>query len=131
VQRITLKALLRPAALERLSPMEHRFCATPACPIVYFGDGGVFDYEDVQVPVFQKSLQGERTVCYCLGISVGLIEREIALGRSTSVDRIRELVKADRCACEIRNPEGSCCLGNVGVVLKAVAALMLPSSERP
>lgn len=123
MQRITLKALLRSAALERLAETEYRFCATPACPIVYFGAGGVFDSEDVQVPVFQKSLEGERTVCYCLGINVGLIEREIeALGRSASVDRIRELVKADRCACEIRNPEGSCCLGNVGVVLMRLSA---------
>ncbi len=35
--------------------------------------------------------------------------------------------KTGQCACDIRNPQGSCCLGNVGAVVKRVEeSLALP-----
>lgn len=120
LDRITLKALLRPEALARLEAPEHRFCPSVSCRVVYFGLGEVFRREDVLVPVFQKEPAGDRTVCYCFAVSEGDIRREVeASGRSTAVERITELVKADRCACEVRNPQGTCCLGNVAAVVKA------------
>lgn len=124
VERITLKALLRPDALARLGPEEHRFCATRECPIVYFQNAEVFRREDVLVPVFQKEVQGGRTVCYCFGISEDQIRGEIdASGCSSSADRIKVLVRSGRCACELRNPQGSCCLGNVVAVGTSVATI--------
>ncbi len=78
VERITLKALLRPAALARLAVSEHRFCGTPQCPVVYFGHEGIFDREEILVPVFQKQPEGERTACYCFGITEADLRREIA-----------------------------------------------------
>lgn len=121
VDRITVKAMLRPAALMRLSAPEHRFCPTPECPVVYFGIEEVYDREEILVPVFQKEPPGERTVCYCFGIDEGDVRRELTeAGRSTASDRITALVKAERCACEVKNPQGSCCLGNVAAVTKGV-----------
>lgn len=123
LDRITLKALLQPDALARLSAPEHRFCASASCRVVYFGLGEVFRREEVVVPVFQKEPAGERTVCYCFAVSEGDIRGEIeATGRSTVVERIGSLVKSGRCACEVRNPQGACCLGNVTAALKAVLA---------
>ncbi len=123
VQQITLKALLRPAALERLSEREHRFCATPTCPVVYFGGDTAFLREEVLVPVFEKEPEGARTVCYCFAVCEGQIRREVeASGRSAAADRIKALVRAERCACEVRNPQGSCCLGNVTSVAKAASS---------
>lgn len=120
LDRITLKALLRPEALARLKPPEHRFCPSVSCRVVYFGRGEVFRREDVLVPVFQKEPTGDRTVCYCFAVSEGDIRREVeASGRSTALERITELVKAERCACEVRNPQGACCLGNVAAVVQA------------
>lgn len=29
-------------------------------------------------------------------------------------------IKADRCGCEVNNPQGSCCLGNVSAFIKQV-----------
>lgn len=114
VERITLKALLRPEALARLSASEHRFCTTPSCRVVYFGRDEVFGREDLLVPVFQKEAAEERTVCYCFAVTEADIRREVERsGRSTASERIGALVKADRCACEVRNPQGTCCLGNV------------------
>jgi Zinc binding domain len=123
VERITVKAMLRPEALARVSAPEHRFCRTPRCLVVYFGSEEVFDREDVVVPVFQKEPAGERTVCYCFGIGEGDIRRELAeTGRSTASERISALVKADRCACEVKNPQGSCCLGNVAAAVASLRA---------
>lgn len=122
--RITLLALLRPEALERRLATEHRFCPTASCDVVYFGQGEVFRRDDILVPVFQKEREGERTVCYCFAVREDEIRREVeASGRSASANRIKTLVQAERCACEVRNPQGSCCLGNVVTVAKAAEAV--------
>lgn len=104
VERITLKSLLTSNALERISTGTHRFCPTPTCPVVYYSEGEVYLLEEVRVPVFLKEPQGQRLLCYCFEV----YEHEI--GDDTE-DRIREHVQADRCSCEVRNPEGRCCLG--------------------
>lgn len=120
VDRVTLKALLRASALERLGAPAHRFCPTPSCPVVYFGRGERFEKAEVAVAVFQKEREGERLSCYCLELREGGIRREIEeTGGSTVVERITRLVQSGRCACELRNPQGSCCLGNVTAVVKA------------
>ena len=119
VEEVTLKALLRGPALERHSEQEHRFCPTGDCPVVYFGAKEVFRQEDITVPVFQKEPPGERTVCYCFEITEPTIRRELnQTGRSSVAQKITALVKADRCACEFKNPQGSCCLGNVRQAVK-------------
>jgi hypothetical protein len=115
--------MLRTDALMRLSAPEHRFCSTPTCPVVYFGAGEVFNRLEIAVPVFQKEPQGNRTVCYCFGVTEGEIQRELVeTGCSTTGQRITALVKAERCACEVKNPEGSCCLGNVAAATKGAKA---------
>lgn len=130
VDRITVKSMLRPAALVRLSAPAHRFCPSSECPAVYFGRDEVFETSDVVVPVFQKAPPGERPVCYCLGIGEAAIRRELAeVGRSTAAERVTALVKAERCACEIKNPQGSCCLGNVALATKAASAGLTPASS--
>ena len=114
---ITLQALLRPAALARRSEAQHRFCATPSCPVVYFGKEEKFTRDDIIVPVFQKETGPGRPVCYCFDLSESDIREEVArTGRSGATGRIKALIQADRCACELRNPQGSCCLGNVAVI---------------
>lgn len=119
-----MKALLRPAALERLAPGNHYFCGSGSCPVVYFGGGAVFRREDVVVPVFQKEAEGQRTVCYCFQIAEDQVRREVeAAGASASAERIKALVQSDRCACEVRNPQGTCCLGNLTAVVRSVQGL--------
>jgi hypothetical protein len=123
VKAITVKAMLRPEALMRLSTPDHRFCSTPACAVVYFGTGEVFRREEIVVPVSHKEPRGNRTVCYCFAVTESEIRRDLVrTGRATAGDRITALVKAARCACEVKNPEGSCCLGNVAAATKAIKA---------
>jgi hypothetical protein len=60
-------------------------------------------------------------VCYCFGENEAAMARELAeTGRCDAPLRVREHVAAGRCACEVRNPRGACCLGDV---MKAVASL--------
>ena len=131
VDRITVKAMLRPEALMRLSAPEHRFCPTPECAVVYFGHEEIFDREEVVVPVFQKEPAGERIVCYCFDVREPDIRRELAeTGRCTAQERVTALVKAERCACEVKNPQGSCCLGNLaGAIASLEVGLRTPSSR--
>lgn len=122
IERITVKAMLRPAALIRLADPEHRFCPTASCPVVYYGHGESFRREDVIVPVFQKEPPGSRTVCYCFGVTEDDLRSELEkTGRSIATDEITALVKAERCACEVKNPQGTCCLGNVAVAVRALS----------
>lgn len=123
VDPITVKAVLRPKALATLSAVGHRFCPTASCPIVYFAVGEAFSTDDVSVPVFQKEGVGQRTVCYCFQITEVDLRREIeATGQSTASQRVTAHVKAGRCACEIKNPQGTCCLGNIGAVVTPLVA---------
>jgi hypothetical protein len=103
-----------------------------ACRVVYFAPESVFRREDVVVPVSQKEPAGNRTVCYCFGISESDLHREIdQVGSSTAAERITALVKADRCACEVRNPQGTCCLGNVATAVKELMTEEIPAGRVP
>lgn len=122
VELQTVKAVLTNVALRRVSAAPHRFCADPACEIVYFADDGTtYSKGDIRVPVWQKEPAGARTVCYCFGENETDIRAEIALnGKSDAVERVKAHIKASRCACEVRNPRGTCCLGDVGAAVKRV-----------
>jgi len=98
----------------RLATPEHRFCSTPECPVAYFGHEEVFDRGEIAVAVFQKEPTGTRTVCYCFAVTEEDIRHELVETGSSFVSRrITGLVRAGRCACEVKNPAGKCCLGNV------------------
>jgi hypothetical protein len=118
----TVKALLTETALRRISGAPYRFCPDPACEIVYFSATDTFLVQDLRVPVWQKEPSGTRMICYCFGESEAEISREIVeCGWSEAVERVREHIAAGRCACELRNPRGVCCLGEVIAAVQRVA----------
>ena len=68
----------------------------------------------MRVPIWQKEPPERRTVCYCFDETESAIARELRdTGMSHAVDRVRAHIAAQRCACEVRNPRGVCCLGDV------------------
>lgn len=110
----------------RLMTSAYLFCPTATCEVVYFAAESSFRRQDVGVPVFQKEPAGERTVCYCFALTESDLRREIdQSATATAVERITALVKADRCACEMKNPQGTCCLGNVTTLVKSLLAQVL------
>lgn len=132
VDLLTVKALLTGAALRRINSAAHRFCPDPTCDVVYFDAGGaLYLKREVRVPVWQKESFGDRTICYCFGVSEQSIHAEIqSTGRSTAPERVRAHIAAGRCACEVRNPRGACCLGDVAAAVKRLEAALVDGLER-
>jgi len=123
IDRLSVKSMLTAEALASLNVAEtFRFCAQAACDAVYFGDGGqVFSTSQVRVPVYQKDAGEHVNACYCFGWTRARIRAEIeATGVSTAATSIATHIKAGRCACEVNNPQGACCLGNVNQTVKAI-----------
>lgn len=122
VDRLTVKALLaRP--LDVLGPGETFFCPDPDCPTVYYtSDGQTFAEGDLRERVYQKHPNdADVLVCYCFQHTRGAIQADAREnGRSEIAERITAGVQAGQCACEVRNPQGSCCLGNVRAEVKRV-----------
>jgi hypothetical protein len=135
VGRRTVQALLTERALQRVSERDYAFCPDVACDVVYFDDeDSRFTTADVRVAVWQKCAFGDRQICYCFGESEASIRAEFAsAGTSGAVDRIREHITAGRCACEMRNPRGACCLGDVVAAVARIEAEFVidaaPSNE--
>jgi hypothetical protein len=92
--------------------------------VVYFdAEGASYVKSEIRAPVWQKEPFGDRTVCYCFGVSEAGIRAEIQrTGRSEATERVRAHIAAGRCACELRNPRGACCLGDVAAAVKRVEA---------
>lgn len=129
----TVKALATERALQRVDPSSaHRFCPDSNCDVVYFDTAGnQYTTADIRVPVWQKEPFGRRTVCYCFGENEHDIREELTkLGRSEAVDRVRRHIGAGRCACEVRNPRGACCLGDVIAAVKRVVLSLQAPSQR-
>ena len=131
VELQTIKALLRETALTRFEPGAYSFCADSTCPVVYFSESGpTFATTDLRVSVWQKVLSGERTFCYCFGETEAAIRAEIARdGSSRAAERVRAHIQAGRCACEIRNPRGRCCLGELMAAVTRLAASREESTQ--
>jgi hypothetical protein len=120
VEELTVKALLSDTALRRFELGPHRFCPDASCDVVYFDTAGrTFTTKDLRVPVWQKQQPGARTICYCFGENETEISAEVKqTGRSRAAERVRAHIDAGRCACEVRNPKGACCLGDITQAVK-------------
>jgi len=122
VETLTLKALLRPDALARLEvAAAHFFCATPACATVYFADemASVYRKDDVEVRVGIKETDDPIPLCYCFGHTrAGLREEIERTGDTSAPAAITAHIKAGRCGCDVNNPSGACCLGEVNKAVK-------------
>jgi hypothetical protein len=90
--------------------------------VVYFDETGqTYSKSDIRVPVWQKEPFGDRTICYCFGENEADIRAELQVtGHSGAVERVRAHIEAGRCACEVRNPLGVCCLRDVADMVTRV-----------
>jgi len=119
---LTVKAMLA-VSLLHVRDTPYRFCRTPDCDVVYFSaTGQTFTTAQIRVPVHQKNPHNpDVPVCYCFQHSPASIRAEWqTTGASTVIEEINGGIQAGQCACEVRNPQGSCCLGNVSQVVKQV-----------
>jgi Zinc binding domain len=123
VDLITVKALLESEALRRLDGKVYRFCPAPDCDIVYFDNSAnsIFRKPDLVVRVGQKESEEPVPICYCFGYTLADVRRDPASGERTEIPFIitRE-IRAGHCACEVKNPQGACCLGDVTRAIEKV-----------
>ena len=125
VRARTVKALLTQEALARLGVGVHRLCESSGCPVVYYDDrGGVYHRQDVHVDVWHKEPFGSRMICYCFGETEQTIRMEFEKrGQSEAVERVRAHIDLGRCACDVRNPRGVCCLDDLAAAVEQVGAV--------
>lgn len=121
-KRITLEHLIKEDKLSLIRDVQYFFCSTPTCNVVYFSrNGDVFYKTDLKVRVGIKETEEPILVCYCFGYTKKLIQDDIAQnGYSTIEVKIKKSIKLKECKCEITNPKGVCCLGDVDKIVKEV-----------
>ncbi len=120
VQGQTVKALLS-ASLRSATNGQYYFCRNAACPAVYFTSSGasVFTTADVRERVYHKAPDADDTpVCYCFRHTVGDLRAATLDERLEILKDVNDGIQADQCACDLRNPQGACCLGNVRALIK-------------
>lgn len=123
VSRKTVLSMLKPQFLEEALMEAYRFCAARECPIVYFDERGtrVFTVDDLRVVVGVKTTADPIPLCYCFGFDESHLREEILQTGSTTIpERISRLIHEGLCACDVRNPSGGCCLGEVNRAAKTL-----------
>lgn len=123
VKAVTLHALVTQAAVERAATLDgFRFCASTECEIAYYQtetDDRILRGE-LRVRIGQKETSAPRPVCYCFEHTLEDIQADMAAtGDSTIPDSITAKCKQGLDRCETKNPQGTCCLGNVRAAMRA------------
>ena len=96
-------------------------CPCKIFNVVYFSPDGeqTFTVEQVRERVYQKAPDAEDVfACYCFRHTVGDVRAASPETRAAIVDDINTGINVGPCACDLRNLQGSCCLGNVRGVIK-------------
>ncbi len=125
VLKQTMESLLKPEAVSRLHDADYFFDTSLECEVVYFSNekDSYFTKTDVRVRVGIKETQSPIPICYCFGHTVESARAEMeATGNSTVATRITTEIQAGNCACEVKNPSGRCCLGEVNKAVKRLLA---------
>ena len=99
---------------QTIDEQNYFFCSNSACKTVYFGENGKqFRVESIRGEVGQKQTSNSRIICYCFDVTAQQVLNEIEnTGESSSKKFVISQTKAKLCACDIRNPSGTCCLAN-------------------
>ena len=129
---LTVKSLVRDHTRVPAS-ISYSFCRTVDCDVVYFSDQVVFTKPDLKLRVGIKETANPIPLCYCFDYSREDIRRDIeATGQTSALEEIKAEVQAGFCACEVKNPSGTCCLGDITRAIqeaKKRAAETLPASH--
>jgi hypothetical protein len=110
---LTVKSLVRHHSRVPASA-SFSFCRTVGCEVVYFSDQVTFTTPDMKVRVGIKETADPIPLCYCFDYSRDDIRRDIEdRGQTSIVQQIKAEVQGGFCACDVKNPSGACCLGDI------------------
>jgi len=82
------------------------YCKTPSCKTIYFRGASILTQDDITVTVGLKNGAKPATLCYCF--------------EWTKEKDIKAKMENPGCSCEVLNPSGGCCLGDVGKAIKEI-----------
>jgi len=123
VDSATIKSMMK-TSLRDVLDKQYYFCDRPECDIVYFAENSehLIRTSEIRELVYQKEAHcGDVKICYCFQHTTSEIEQAVYDGNEQIIlDNINEGIKAGQCACDWRNPQGNCCLGNVRNLIKAL-----------
>ncbi len=124
VSRQTVVHHVKSEKLFSVGDEEYKFCSSQNCAVVYYAvSGQTFMIDDARELVTSKTTGDARPLCYCFGFTEGFARQEIArTGESSVSKQVSRFIKEKLCSCEIRNPSGVCCLGEINKILKRLAA---------
>lgn len=128
VQPITPKSLIKEAVNHQVRPdLTYKYCKNESCDISYFTEdrSHYFTINDLKERPTLKDNGLEVKVCYCFGHTRQSVLSELkATGQSTVLEEIKSKMKDPGCFCEVSNPQGVCCLGNVTAWIKKAKKLI-------
>ncbi len=91
---------------ESIGDERYYYCDDPDCEVMYFNQRDeTIDVESLRTRVGTKSRDPGGTICYCFGVSA-----QEANDKPQLRNYVAKQTKAGKCACEVRNPFGRCCL---------------------
>ena len=123
VSTLTVKSLVRDHTRVAAAG-SYRFCRSQECEVVYFNEGRVFSEGDLKVRVGIKEREDPAPLCYCFDYTRADLRRDIQQSGTTTIpERIKAEVQAGFCACEVKNPSGRCCLGDIYAAIREAKGL--------
>lgn len=131
VDGATVKSMLA-VSLRHVQDVIYRFCANAGCDVVYYSDDAqTFTTHEVRERVYQKEPESDDIlICYCFQHTPGDIRQQFSQSNhKTIIDDINTGIQAGQCACDWRNPQGNCCLGNVRQYIKKLEVSLIPPED--
>jgi hypothetical protein len=122
VPRITVEALIRAELEHSLALLPYFFCDSPDCDVVYVPASGeqLITTSQLSVRVGIKEKDDPIPLCYCFDFDRNAVWDDIRSRGSTDIPKIiTQRIKAGECRCQVTNPSGSCCLGDIYKAVKA------------
>ena len=118
----TLEHLLIHEAKKEFTNLDgFHYCKTPSCEVVYFRGNDILLQKDLTVGVGLKEGSSPETLCYCFEWSKEKIREElINKGETVALEDIKAKMENPGCSCEVLNPSGGCCLGDVTKAIKEI-----------
>lgn len=120
VGRQTVRALVSDSLRAVQEGTNNFFCRTEFFPTVYITCVGhqTFNVDQTQEYVCHKEPDNDRVlICYCFQHTLGNIKTATLENRLAIIEDIKTGIKAGMCGCDLRNPQGSCCTGNIQALI--------------
>ncbi len=118
----SMRRSMRPIPADRVREAEApwRACLSSACPVAYYGASATISVTEVSATVHHKARSPDPLICFCFEYRISALERSMHGTHSVNpiVLEIQSRCREGLGQCQIKNPEGRCCLRNIAQVLK-------------